>query len=140
MRFMRFLPLFVCARRAAGPYCVEIPRIPDGAGANATRFFETTEFETIEPDLGCCGKRCRPGRPGTLDERVQSPSEGFHGRLNPLAPSTKKSFLGLRQKILRPPTPFVAVLPEGLMVFLEVGNQGFQGVEFGLDDAQAREE
>jgi hypothetical protein len=26
------------------------------------------------------------------------------------------------------------------MVLLEVGKQGFQGVEFGLDDAQAREE
>jgi hypothetical protein len=114
--------------------------IPGADGANATRFFETTGFETIEPDLGCCRKRCRTGRPSPLDERVQSPSEGFHGRLNPLAPSAKKSFLGLRQKILRPPTPLVAVLPQGLMVLREASDQGFQGVEFGLDDAQAREE
>jgi hypothetical protein len=48
--------------------------------------------------------------------------------------------LGLRQKIFRPPTPLVAILPQGLMVLLEVGKQGFQGVEFGLYDAQAREE
>jgi hypothetical protein len=84
--------------------------------------------------------RCRTGRPSPLNERVQSPSEGFHGRLNPLAPSAKKSFLGLRQKILCPPTPLVAVLPQGLMVLLEVGDQGFHGLELGLHNADTREE
>src|SRR6202042_2453391 len=96
--------------------------------ASAIIFLETrTEF-------GGVAER----RPSPLDERVQSPSEGFHGRLNPLAPSAKKSFLDFRQKILCPPTPIVAVLPQGLMVLLEASDQGFQGVEFGLDDAQAR--
>ena len=79
-------------------------------------------------------------RPSPLNERVQSPSQGFNGRLNPLPPSAKKSFLDLRQKILCPPTPLVAVLPQRLMVLLEVSKQGFQGVEFGLDNAQTREE
>jgi len=77
---------------------------------------------------------------GSLEKRVESPSEGLRHFRDSLAPSVKKSPLGLRQKIFRPPTPLVAVLPQGLMVLLEVGNQGFQGVEFGLDNAQTREE
>src|SRR5580700_7847901 len=81
-----------------------------------------------------------PSAPGSLHERVESPSEGFRHFRDSLAPSVKKSPLSLRQKIFRPPTPLVAILPQGLMVLLEMGKQGFQGVQFGLDDAQAREE
>src|ERR1700733_16133118 len=126
MRFIALLPSFVCTRQAAGPHCVEIPLDAIPGAARARRW-----------------KRLRgvaERRTSLLNERVESPRQGFHGRLNPLAPSTKKSFLDLRQKIFRPPAPLVAILPQGLMVLLEVGKQGFQGVEFGLDDAQAREE
>jgi hypothetical protein len=91
-------------------------------------------------EFGAPRKSVTERRPSPLNERVQSPSQGFNGRLDPLPPPAKKSFLDLRQKILRPPTPLVAVLPQRLMVLLEVSKQGFQGVEFGLDNAQAREE
>ena len=45
-----------------------------------------------------------------------------------LAPSVKEPPLALRQKVLRPPPPLVAVL----MIFPEVGEQGLQLLKFGL--------
>src|ERR1700728_4548264 len=83
MRFITLLRLFVCTRQAAGPHCVEIPLDP-----------WRRRRETTDPNSGRRGKRREaPAKP--LKERVESPSEGFHGRLNPRAPSAKKSFLGL---------------------------------------------
>ena len=79
-------------------------------------------------------------RTSLLNERVESPGQGFHGSLNPLAPSTKKSFLDLRQKIFRPPAPLVAVCAQGFVIFREASDQGFHGFEFRLDGADPREE
>jgi hypothetical protein len=134
MRFIALLRLFVCTRQVAGLTEIRLDAMPGGAGASVTLFLETMRIEFGLP------RKASESAGQALNERVQPPSQGFDGRLNPLAPSAKKSLLGLRQKIFRPPAPLVAILPQGLMVLPEVGKQGFQGVEFGLDDAQAREE
>jgi hypothetical protein len=80
------------------------------------------------------------GGQGRLKKRVQATSERRRNFREALAPSVEKSLLALRQKIFRPPAPFVAVLAQGVMILLEVGDQGLQRLDFGLDDAQAREE
>ena len=77
---------------------------------------------------------------GVLKKRVQAPSQRRRNFRESLAPSVEESLLALRQKIFGSPAPFVAILAQGLMILLEAGDQGFQRVEFGLDDAQAREE
>jgi hypothetical protein len=76
----------------------------------------------------------------SLQERVQSPGQGFGGFRNPATPSVKKPILALRQKIFRTPAPLVAVPAQGFVILGEVGELALQGVKFGLDDAQAREE
>ncbi len=68
------------------------------------------------------------GQEGVLKKRVQSPGERRRDFREALAPSVKEPPLALRQKVLRPPPPLVAVL----MIFPEVGEQGLQLLKFGL--------
>ena len=60
-------------------------------------------------------------------ERVQSSSQGFGGFRKSPGPSIKKPFLALRQKIVGPPAPLVAVLAQGFVILPEASDQGFHG-------------
>lgn len=104
---------------------------PDGAGE---------WLPTTVPMLGRRrGRRGRRGR-GASKKRLRAPGERRGGFRQSLAPTVEKSLPALRQKIFGSPAPFVAVLAQGLKILLEIGDQGLQGLKFGLDDAQAREE
>jgi hypothetical protein len=81
-----------------------------------------------------------PNGQAVSEQRVQAPGERRRGFRKALAQTVEKSLLALRQKIFRPPPPLVTVLAQGVVVFLEVGEKGFQLLKLGLDDAQAREE
>ena len=73
-------------------------------------------------------------------QRVQAPGKSFHGFGNSPAPPVKKLLLALGEKKLGPPSPLVAVLAQGFMIFREAGDQNFHCLEFGLDSADTREE
>jgi len=75
----------------------------------------------------------------SLKERVQSPSQGFGGFRKSPAASVKKPILALRQKIFRPPAPFVTVLAQGFVIFRQASDQGLHSLKFSLDGAHARE-
>jgi hypothetical protein len=92
--------------------------------------------------IPACRGLCGPGQAPlcALEKRVQSPSQRFGGLNKSAAPSVKQSILALRQKIFSPPAPLVAVRAQGFVIFFEAGKLGLQGMEFCLDDAQAREE
>ena len=75
-----------------------------------------------------------------MPQRVQAPGKSFRGSGDSPAPPVKELFFALSQKKLGPPAPLIAVLAQGVMILLKVGDQSLELIEFGLDNAHAREE
>ena len=73
-------------------------------------------------------------------QRVQASGKSFRGFGNSPAPPVKKFFPALGEKKLGPPAPLVAVLAQGVVILREGSDQGFHGLEFGLDRADTGEE
>jgi hypothetical protein len=82
----------------------------------------------------------RLGEFAPLPLRVEPPGKRFRGFGDSPAPPVKKLLLALSQKKLGPPAPLVAVLAQGFVILGEARDQGFQGLKFGLDSADTREE
>jgi len=71
-----------------------------------------------------------------LYQQAQACGDGSQGFPEPPSPTAQDSLLPITQKPLGAPAPFVAVLPQGLVILLQPGEHVIQSPEFRLDSGK----